>query len=318
MHGAGRSLAGGIGLQLPGAPPPLDRGARRIGGRRPLWTNSRQVRYRHCRPSGNCVDESRPWWRSRDRIVRRRSDSVCEVFLRLRNAMPPPQIVKQSSRSMSRSGEDTAEPWTPARRCLAASRWWNGSRIGRDLTSALDYLAKDATPVTLRLDSKCPRARRDRRSLDRARFQRLSVIFELLCSFDLGDIYLRSSLLQKLKPYASGAKGKWRGRRRVQHPCHSHCCELQPRSHTMWYDRPSRRSLGHTTQGRPYIGTGRQKLVRSAGRRRNAVLGFERLEDRTSPATLIDGARAPCRSPLAASEAWPSCPTSPPTRSPRT
>ena len=74
------------------------------------------------------------------------------------------------------------------------------------LTSALDYLAKDAIPVTLRLDSKCPRARRDRRSRDRARFQRLSVIFTrgwscrvrilsiVLASKTLGDIHPRSSL----------------------------------------------------------------------------------------------------------------------------
>ena len=68
----------------------------------------------------------------------------------------------------------------------------------------------------------------------------------------------------------------------------------------MRYDRPSRRSLGHTIQGRPYIGTGRQKLVRSAGRRRNAVLGFERLEDRTVLATLIE---ARTRHPLTLT--WP-------------
>ena len=54
----------------------------------------------------------------------------------------------------------------------------------------------------------------------------------------------------------------------------------------MWYDRPSRRSLGHAIQGRTDIGTGRQKLVRSASRRRDAVLGFERLEDRTVLATF--------------------------------
>ena len=58
----------------------------------------------------------------------------------------------------------------------------------------------------------------------------------------------------------------------------------------MWYDRPFRRSLGHTTQGRPYIGTGRQKLVRSACRRRGAVLGFEWLENRTLLATFSDAA----------------------------
>jgi hypothetical protein len=60
----------------------------------------------------------------------------------------------------------------------------------------------------------------------------------------------------------------------------------------MSYDRPSRRSLGHTIQGRPYIGTGRQKLVRSAGRRRDAVLGLERLEDRTLLAMFTDAAPA--------------------------
>jgi len=56
----------------------------------------------------------------------------------------------------------------------------------------------------------------------------------------------------------------------------------------MRYDRPARRSLGHTIQERPYIGTGRQKLVRSARRRRDAMLGFEWLEDRLAPATLSD------------------------------
>ena len=56
----------------------------------------------------------------------------------------------------------------------------------------------------------------------------------------------------------------------------------------MSYDRPARRSLGHTIQGRTSFGTGRQKLVRSACRRRDAVPGFERLEDRTLLATFTD------------------------------
>ena len=52
--------------------------------------------------------------------------------------------------------------------------------------------------------------------------------------------------------------------------------------------KPSRRSLGHTTQGRPSLGTRRQKRVRSARRRRGAVLGFEWLEGRTLLATFTD------------------------------
>ena len=56
----------------------------------------------------------------------------------------------------------------------------------------------------------------------------------------------------------------------------------------MRYDRPSRRSLGHTIQGRTSFGTGRKKLGWSACRRRNAVLGLERLEDRMLLATFTD------------------------------
>ena len=56
----------------------------------------------------------------------------------------------------------------------------------------------------------------------------------------------------------------------------------------MRFDRPARRSLGHTIQGRPYLGTGRQKLVWSARRRRASVLGLERLEARTLLATFTD------------------------------
>ncbi len=69
----------------------------------------------------------------------------------------------------------------------------------------------------------------------------------------------------------------------------------------MRFDRSSRRSLGHTNQGRPSTGTARKRLGWSS-RGRDAVLGFERLEERTMLATF-SGAASPLTLALAANEA---------------